>query len=100
LNSLEVALVGLTTGNEPRQTAYCANCRTTGTHKLIKVTEDLTLIWCERCGVPHVGGAEAAAWPTPQPETPAATVPPSRRRWRWWQVKGFAAEEPRNGQSR
>lgn len=94
-------MIGLTTGREPRCVGYCANCRTTGAHKLIVVTADLELLWCERCGVPHVapaGSAEKAA----EPEAPLAEpdgwqagfAAPVRPRWRWWQLKG-APPQPR-----
>lgn len=56
-----------TDGARPELIARCPNCRTTGTHRLIRVTEALSLISCDHCWVSRVH--------EPRPEAPAAPPP-------------------------
>lgn len=61
-------------GEDASLRAYCPNCQSWARHRLIGVTGDITLAWCEHCRVPRLYNEIAG------PAPPEVTPPPTTTR--------------------
>jgi hypothetical protein len=66
--------------------AQCPNCHTWSEHRIIGVSDTITLVWCTRCQVPRVASETSKQQDIDRHFV--ANPPPfkPRRQWHWFRM--------------